>query len=331
MADSLDADSTTVFQILRELDAVSFAHVIAEICAVRGWKPRVTVANSDYVGDVVASRSLPFRESVSLVRYVDGELSVDRLETLIERGGRDRTSKLAVIVHTPPSEETVNMARNRGVGIIGLTDVAESVVMLSLEDALEPHIEENDELRHQYEDLLDDRADDSAAAEPSGRSPAAHKTGSGIETDAMGSAAAEGLKHANLETLEQEVEYLFATARDEIQDLQARAVADPAQIRPQDDAAQNPILSIIRGSARRLNGLLLMSELMTEQTVDQISEANENAVERIEMLYTTYEANNLAPASGQTPEEALFEKTLQVLDRAEITTLDIMRAQLEEE
>lgn len=323
MATSNDFDPDTVFQILQDLDAVTFAHVVADICAARGWKPQVTVADSNYIADVVASRSLPFPESVSLIRYDDGELTKDRLERLLNRGTHDPVSRLSVVVHNPPSKDAVQLARTRNVGIVGLSDIAESIVMLSLDDLLKTHIEDDDSLSERYSDLLEqsetDRGQD--AIEPDEIDSVGRAQEEAENASHRASAVSQEFQDAGFAIIEREVEAVFGKIRNDLEELRDHAVNNSEELTASGEF--EPIISIVEGGFNRIEGIVLMSG-MSSVCVEQVSEVGENGVERIHELIETYEAGDLRSQRGQTTEQTLFEKILETVGAMESSTLDIV-------
>jgi hypothetical protein len=320
MGTNTDLDPDTVFQILQDSDAITFAHVIADICATRGWKPDVTVADSNYVADIVASRSLPFPESVSLIRYDDGELTKRRLEGLLDRGTHDPSSKLAVIVHRPPSRDAVQLARTHGVGIIGLSDIAESIVMLSLENLLKAHVENDESLYQQYAYVFDQSSTSNEQGTDESSAGTTPATKSGDIAD-EGTAVSPEFQDADFSTIKLEIEAVYDAIRDDLAELEARIVQNP-DLLITDEFEQSPIVATIKKGTNRVKGVLLMSEI-DPAVVEQASQANKDGVNRIQELYVTYEDGDLKSQRGQTPEQTLFEYVVKTVDKMESNTLAV--------
>lgn len=312
-----------VFQVLEDLDAVDFAHFVADLCALQGWRSRVTVADSDTAGDVVTSRTLPYPESVTVLHYDDGELTAARLDDHVEREATGPASKLTVIVRHPPTEEVVELAATRGVGIVGLGEIARLVSGFDALDVVWTYVENDDGLLECYGDEFaglgfeldrNEGSTEGTASDPTaGRG--VHdgvdgRSNSGAGDDEIGTLL-DDIRHADRETIRRQIGRFFDQGEREVE-----AAIDAGH--------PERVPDVLEDLNARVDILLSSAEAVDREVAERVVEANEQAIWRVRKLVEVYRADELEPLPDRTVEESLLRKVHETWGKARDADLDII-------
>ncbi|KAB1184821.1 MULTISPECIES: hypothetical protein [Haloferax] len=325
-------DREVVFQILNDLDAISFAHLIADLCAVRGWKPNVTIANSNHIGDVQATKSLPYPESTSILHYDDGELTTRRIEELVSKIPSNPTSRLSIIVHRPLGADVVELAHEKGIGIIGLSDIAESVIMLSTVGILETYVENDDELQEKYGSIIQ-RVGDKKSGHRSDQStvlnPSESETSPQQDSQEHRSQITfEESHNADVEAIEREVDHIYDSLQSE---LRGYVEENPDEVTSDLEFEDGSVVIRIQKANRRIKALLLASEIIPLRAINMVTESNSAGVEKVRELCELYERNQLTARDGKSTEETLEEVVIERMDTCRDATHEIISHTLQNE
>jgi hypothetical protein len=316
-------ETEIVFQVLEDLDAVEFAHFVADLCALQGWRPRVTVADSDTVGDVVASRTLPYPESVTVLRYDDGELTAARLDDHVEREATGPTSKLTVIVRHPPTEEAIELAAVRGVGIVGLGEIARLVPGFDALDVLWTYVENDDGLLecygNEFVELGFDPDRNEASTEEASSDPTPDRgADDGVDGRSTAGAGDDGIgtllddiRHADRETIRRQIGRVFDQGERKVEEA---IDADHPERVP----------DVLEDLNARVEILLSAADVVDREVAEQVVEANEQAIWRTRKLVEVYRADELEPLPDRTAEETLLRKVHETCQKAHDADLDIV-------
>lgn len=117
----------SVYQLLVEIDQVLITDLIADLCALDGWSTRVRMDDSSQYAEIIATRRLPYPESVRIMVSISTQFSkrdVDRATS----NEADDGSLSTIVVKSKPSDEALAAARERGISVIGIGDVTEEIL-----------------------------------------------------------------------------------------------------------------------------------------------------------------------------------------------------------
>ena len=153
--DSMTRDDIggSVYQLLQELDQGSLADLIADFCTVNGWFSEVQLENSPQYAEILATKTLPYPESVRIIVPVTTRLDDEDVQEIITRssgGGHLST----IVVKEKPTDEALMAAQEEGISIVGIGDLTEDILSQGMVELVVDYARKFDRIIDEYDDKI---------------------------------------------------------------------------------------------------------------------------------------------------------------------------------
>lgn len=141
-----------IYELLLELDPTLATDLIADLCAMNGWSTEIPLDESSQYGEILATKRLPYPESMKIVVSTTAQLSNEDIDSA--NGDSDGARLSTIIVRRKPTDEALTLAREQGISIIGFGDVTAEILSQGAVDLIIDYATDIQRLVKQYSDEL---------------------------------------------------------------------------------------------------------------------------------------------------------------------------------
>lgn len=166
----------TIYTILADFEHTMLLSFFADLCYLRGWQSRLTVGESDTVGDLLLRQTIPSPRRVAVANH-DEPLTREALEEYVDAFLIGSADELTIIAHTEPADDALALANEHGIAIIGLGDLAQETAIIGGLDVLASYVEEDEELAAKHGSRLSGLGQSGSQGSSASRQPTTGEAG----------------------------------------------------------------------------------------------------------------------------------------------------------